>query len=781
MRRARSWELLLPWLGVFFLTLPFYRIIYFSDRALYYRDLIRDLLVQKSIWAEAVRHGEGIPYWNHFALGGTPFLAMNVGAPLHPLNALFLFFPQSEIGRALSLYLFSHYVLFYWGAYLLLRRLGTSRLVGTLAASAGAMSGYLVSAHSLGHVLASSVAVPWSLLFLLKYKQAGRLSFFLLAGAAVAWPIYAGDPQFSLVLAVISVVWLSFQKKSILRKLSEVIAFGLLSLMAAAAQLLPTLELALSSARNEQSLSEIMQFSFHPIRLAETFFPLFFGNRIGNEEFWAENLVNFPYKNPFIFSTYPGAMILFGFFYFISAPRLRQRTSGELALLLCIPFGFILAFGIFSFIPLYEILLNLIPAFKIFRYPERLLFWPTFAIWLLASLSINEILNSLSMPMRPIFRLILGIFLATSLLGIMATYCKWVAVPAFALHGLLSTAGSLALLWAALEFSVPKRPYFLFALLLLHPLDLFFHQSALVWDQSKYTADGKRYRLVNELKADLDKRQEEIRHGASFRFSSERLPAYMYSAASMDHAVFTTFNCLENLAPNTAGLFGIEDISGYFSLLSKERNKFSEFAVRGQAGALDLRFYYDLMSVNYLPSRDANQQIVLTKNSSAQPYLFSPEHLFAAKSFDEALNLLRNDKFRSNRDAIVEWDLPASEQEFKAGNFLIQSRTGREINFDYFPGSSAEKLILINEGFDPHWRAQINGKNTEIFRVNAWAMGILPKNTKSGESLNITFQYRNPWIYLGFFLTALWLMALLLQLAREYYYQRSFRNREILS
>jgi hypothetical protein len=172
---------------------------------------------------------------------------------------------------------------------------------------------------------------------------------------------------------------------------------------------------------------------------------------------------------------------------------------------------------------------------------------------------------------------------------------------------------------------------------------------------------------------------------------------------------------------------------------------------------------------------------VLTRNSSAQPYLFNPEHLFSANTFDDALTLLRSEKFRSNRDAIVEWARPDSGQEFKSGNFLIKSRTGREIIFSYSPSSSAEMLIQINESFDPHWRAQINGKNTDIFRVNAWAMGILPRNVKAGEDLNIALQYRNPWIYLGFSLTGIWLALLLLQLLREFFRPTRFRGREILS
>jgi hypothetical protein len=376
-QRANSARFLWPLIGALLLCIPFYRILLYTDRALFFRDLARDLLVQKSIWAASIRAGDGIPFWNHFALGGTPFYSMIVGGPLNPLNALFLLFPQEEAPRALAFYLWVHYLLFYFGAYRLLRSYHCNRKLSALMACTLGASGYLLSVHSLGHLLSASVAVPWYFYFQRRYFSTNRILYLLLTSATIAWPIYGGDPQHTYMLALISGA--AFLKRG---KVKDWLLLGSLSFLFAAAQLLPTAVEILRSQRLDIKSEELLYFSFHPLRALEIFYPLFFGNRYGTHEYWGGDYVNFAYKNPFIFSIYPGvlgiiALLLFPLF----LKNWWKRKSLELYLLLGFGLGLLLSFGVFFPVPLYDWCARFIPMFGLFRYPERFLFWPMWCVY----------------------------------------------------------------------------------------------------------------------------------------------------------------------------------------------------------------------------------------------------------------------------------------------------------------------------------------------------------------------------------------------------------------
>ena len=86
---SRATALITVLVGSLWAILLFQRVLFDWDQATLYRDLGRDFLTQKAFWANSMRNGDGIPYWNHFALGGAPFLARNAVAPYHPFNFIF--------------------------------------------------------------------------------------------------------------------------------------------------------------------------------------------------------------------------------------------------------------------------------------------------------------------------------------------------------------------------------------------------------------------------------------------------------------------------------------------------------------------------------------------------------------------------------------------------------------------------------------------------------------------------------------------------------------------
>ncbi len=739
-------------LGALALTIPFYRIFLYSDRALFFRDLARDLLAQKSIWAAAVRAGEGIPYWNLYALAGTPFYTMTVGAPLHPLNILFVLFPQEEAPRALAFYLWAHYLAFYAGAFFLLRSYRCRPPLAALMAASLTLSGYMLSAHSLGHLLAASVAVPWYFFFQRKYFGSRNFAFLFLASAALAWPIYGGDPQFSYMLVIFS--GFSFLSRRLWKQWATL---GLLAFLSSAAQLLPFVSDILKSERLSIDKAELVFFSFHPIRLAELFFPFFFGNRYGGFDYWGGQYVNFSYRQPFIFSIYPGILTLLALFLLPASLRWKRNNKLPLALLLAMLSGFVVSMGFFLPIPLYEWLAELVPLFGLFRYPERFLFWPLFSLWLLAAIILEKTVRQPKLLGKPLFVIPSLAFLVVS-----AALYFGVALEEAAARSVLTSSMKFALLlvfsWAASRLRKPA--YVLLGIwAAFFVFDLAKDQAKLIWDQSKHIADGERYGLVKQISADLKSRKNEISHGAAFRFGSEHFSRFLFATDTMDHTTSTTFSAFENLVPNTAGIFRIEDIAGYFSFIPRDRILFWDASVRSPyPGINDLRFYHDLMGAYYVPERDGDQQIKWKVNTSAQPYLSVPERVFLTEGFEASLKTLRNPDFRSNRDMVIAGAKKNRlEQKGERGNFVIQKRNGREMVFDYLPlQSGSQRYILLNEGFDENWRAYSNGKKLPVLRANGWAIAVSLNDLELSKPVTVSFRYENPYILIGFWMTMFW-------------------------
>ncbi len=743
-------------LGACALFLPFHQLLY-SDRALFFRDLSRDLLVQKSIWAEAVRAGEGIPLWNRFALGGTPFYTMIVGSPQHPLNFLFLLFSRDEAPRALAWYLWIHYLAFGAGACLLLRSFRLRWPVAVMMAVSAALSGFLLSAHSLGHLVASAVAVPWYFYFTRTYFRSARPLYLLAASAMIAWPIYAGDPQFTYVLAVIS----GYQFLR-LRLWLPWLGLGALAFLASAAQLLPTAAEIMASERLQIETTELLYFSFHPSRLAELFFPLFFGNRYGVESFWGADLVNFHYKHPFIFSVYLGILSLFSLSLLPLLFRRGKIVRRALPLAALVLAGFFLGMGKFFPLPLYEEFSRWIPLFGLFRYPERFLFWPLFALWLLCSLALERGFRLPKIFLSPVY-----VFSFASALAVNAAAWWFLEVPGPAKDALFATLWKAgAFLIAAQVLPRMQRSSWLplvCAVLLVY--ELWAVQSRLIWFQSKHMADGNRYQLVSSIRGSLASRKAEIESGAAFRLGTEKLGRFEFNAARMDHTVATTFNLFDSLAANTAGFFGIEDVSGYFSFLPSSRLKFWKAMVRPDSGGGDIRFYHDLLGVYYTPVRNPDdQRIRLEVNETALPYLYVPERVLFDDTFDSTLHTLRAGEFRPNRDAaLTGLAHEAVEQRGERGNFRILRRDSRALDFEFTPGPGpAKRYLVVSESFHRGWRAWASGVELPLWTANGWSMITELDKLEPGKAVTVEMRFQPPWLWPGLLLTASWWLIVIL-------------------
>lgn len=756
---------------LFFVWIPFHRVIANPDRVLLYRDLARDFIPQKSILSRSLHSGNGIPFWNHFADGGAPYWANSVSSPLNPANLLFVLFSPNHVAEAFVYYLFFFYLTFTLGAYFLLRAMNFNRTTSCLFSSTLATSGVALSCHSLPHLLLSQAAVPWFFYFLILHRTKKNVVSGSLLGAAMAWPIYGGDPQFSYVMGIFFLGVLA------LRKLPRpIFSFTLVSASAfffSAAQLLPTLDLTMESLRGTQSISENLFFSFHPFRLLESVYPLFLGNRFGAARFWGEEFVNYSYKSPFIFSTYPGILALLGILLSFDILNVRRNKLLLFASIL----GLLFSFGVFSILPIYEWSSLYLPFFELFRYPERLLFWPLFCFWLLSAYGYQWFESN-----RPSYLLGMSIslFLVGSFAFGIAIANEIIALPPGTSYGVFTTAifGSILFMTNLFKGELRRKTLVVLSGIVLC-LDSFLNQSMLLWDQSSGLLQKERYSSYLKIKKDVENRKLQIQSGAPFRMNSASLPMFQHGNTIMDHSTMTTFTSFNNILPNVGSIFEFEDISSYFSLDSRIKAEFAN-ALRSKAtGILDSRFINDLTGVYYLPNRDSDQQFYLEENKTAQPYIHFPKVVLSRTSKSESLNLLTPDKMNFTRDMTIfglnNFDMAQTLDEPK---IKVTSRNGREMKFTVSLREAKSDLVylIINESYDKFWRGKANGQELPIYLANGWALGMaIPSSQFAGKEVSLELQYESPFIFWGKVLTGIWFSGLAFLLLTFLYRTRGWK------
>jgi hypothetical protein len=183
--------------------------------------------------------------------------------------------------------------------------------MGSLAIS---WNGFLFSSDNLLHILGSVLAVPYFFYFWRKLSQTNKSIYIPIIGAAISWPVLAGDPQLSVILGSIFLLLEIFGKKFSILRATPVFVF---SILFSVPQLIPTIFAQLEGNKEPFNLITQTQWSLNPDRLWELFFSGIFGNQ-PNDFFTGEKFVHhIEFKYPFIFQPYIGAPLLFPLLFFV--------------------------------------------------------------------------------------------------------------------------------------------------------------------------------------------------------------------------------------------------------------------------------------------------------------------------------------------------------------------------------------------------------------------------------------------------------------------------------
>ena len=380
--RRREWLIALAVIsGV---TLVFYHRVFLFGELLYGRDLLAFRIPIRGVVNQAYASGQ-LPVWNPYMFGGVPLAGDVTVWPFYPPALLLAPFGVAA-GETYICVL--HHMWAALGMYALGRRLGMVPVAAMAAGLSLAFAGMPLSLDDNAMYLLGFSWTPWVLLAVDRLRDRQTVGAIACLSAVMAMQILAGDPQWVTVTGIIAGCYLLtfVERKRLLKALGAMAAASLLALLLAGIQLAPTVSLLRQSVR-AGGLSEAMVYSWslNPLRLMELAAAYPFGDLVGGTTFWGGGLVRHETGVPFVYSPYLGPFVIA-----LALLGLR-KGKGRVLWGVLVLVGCVLALG--DNTPLYGLLVDYLPLWKSYRYPQKMLAISTFALAILAGWGVDRLVS----------------------------------------------------------------------------------------------------------------------------------------------------------------------------------------------------------------------------------------------------------------------------------------------------------------------------------------------------------------------------------------------------
>jgi hypothetical protein len=349
-------------------------------RLLFERDIVGLYWGMCASFARSVGAGSP-PLWNPWMGFGQPILANPAAQAAYPLTWLNLLLAPEQY---YSVYAVSHLLLASVGLFSLARALGLSTSGAAVAAATWTVSGPLLSYVSLWHHFAGVGWLPWVLLAAERCARQPSVRRTLAWAAAATAQVLAGSLDVVLMTAALEALLLAryvrWREPACLahRRLlgATALAAGL-TLGLTAIQWVPTVALVAGSVRGQISEGTRTFWSLRPIYLGQWLVPLFPQDlplRAEVRQYLYQG------REPFLGSHYLGLAALPLALAAFRGPRRRAA----IALALVVALSAALAMGRHGFV--YPLLTAVAPPLRLFRYPPKAAILGAFAFALLVGL-----------------------------------------------------------------------------------------------------------------------------------------------------------------------------------------------------------------------------------------------------------------------------------------------------------------------------------------------------------------------------------------------------------
>ncbi len=355
----------------------------FSDRMLFQRDI--ELFWNGTI--EVLRRclAEGtLPLWNPYQCFGQPLFGKGLGQFLYPTTWLYLFLATPV---AYTVSAVGHCSFTALGQYLLLRRLGMSRMAAWTGASLWCASGPYLSLVNMANIYAAAAWLPWAFWTALRlFATAGSRTATLVWALVIGATMFAGSPEVTLMCGAavaLAIPYLTSQRarpRSLGQPLLMSFAGLVLAAGLSAVQWLPLRETFSHSYRNTLGSLNATYWSIHPVTLHQAFLPVPLDDLPIKPE---HRDAFFDGREPLLASLYLGV----GTFTLAGAAFTERSRPFRTFFALLALVGLFLSLGKWS--PVYAGARVILPVLSSFRFPAKLWLLATLAFSVLAAMGVD--------------------------------------------------------------------------------------------------------------------------------------------------------------------------------------------------------------------------------------------------------------------------------------------------------------------------------------------------------------------------------------------------------
>jgi hypothetical protein len=371
-------------LGLLLMALFLFRDAVLGRGVLFRRDISLVWYPQVESFVRSVAGGSW-PLWDSYRGFGQPLLADPSAQVLYPFTWLNLILPP---WISYTIFVVAHLWLSSIGLYALARRWRVGRAGALLGGVIWMAAGPFLSLADLWHHLAGAAWIPWVFLAADVAFDRRDARSVLVWGAAIAAQILAGSADMVVmtglalgVVVVARVVWGGEPRWVAAARVAVTAAgAGLVGLGLSACQWVPTLAMAMGTARLGLDASDRTVWSLHPLSLLELTLP-FHWNLVPLSANAVATILES--RDPWLHSIYFGGPALA-----LAAAGLGLGARGRrLALGVIAVGGLGVALGRYGWA--YDLLMTALPPLRILRFPMKAMVPCAFAISLLAAMGLD--------------------------------------------------------------------------------------------------------------------------------------------------------------------------------------------------------------------------------------------------------------------------------------------------------------------------------------------------------------------------------------------------------
>ena len=657
---------------------------------------------------DLIKSGQ-LPLWNPYILSGVPLLANFQSAPYTLTNIVyFIFNTQTAWGLQVVL----QHLLAAIFTYILLRYWKVSKFGAVLGGTIFAFSGFnLIWSQWNAHTLVAAF-IPVIIYFADRFLQEGKVLFGFFLSIFIFLQILAGYPQVTLYTLLTLALLFAVRVFSLKNNLPRLLLFGVftfLGVLLASFQLLPGVELIMSSQRSVEA--HPFEWAFLPLSKIITFVaPDYFGNH-ATANYWGPQ--DYTSNTGFV-GVVALVLAMIGAISF----KKNRKTLFPLSLLTV---SLLLSFATPVSIFLWKSgFLGLQAASA-----HRALVLFNLAVALLAGFGVDAILKKKANVVPPL--LIVGTLFSGYLLVSATGYYKYIpnlSDPIFLKIGIRNLVFPglifLGLSGILFRFSVGKyKRLLMVSLTLLMIAELFrfgwkftpFVSRSLVFPQTpalKFLGDQEKpYRLTGSNVTPIN---------MLMPYNIERLEGYdaiypesigefvgVLNSGLKDPGVLRRYAHVDK---DTSKLLDLVNTKYYLALKTDEKGD------PDPAGTINDRF----LSERFVPVFE-DKSIAVLKSVSALPRAFVVYDWDVLENKIEMADKLLHPDFTIDTKILLE-KKPPIQQDSVIGVYTAKYTSYKEQSGVIEVNTNKPGMLFISDLYYPGWRALVDGEEVEIFKAN---------------------------------------------------------------